>query len=107
MTQLNLDFVVPTVIPTEMQGKVNFIEFCINSAIDLITREGITLGTVGTESTTYTAEDAQLIVMYAAWLYRKRGSSTVYQPTDAMPRMLRYALNNRLMSEKAGQENVT
>ena len=35
-------------------------------------------------------EDNNLIVMYAAWLWRKRDTG------EGMPRMLRYALNNRL-----------
>lgn len=39
-------------------------------------------------------DDAQLIVMYAAWLWRKRDTM------EGMPRMLRYALNNRVFSEK-------
>lgn len=39
--------------------------------------------------------DQQLIVMYAAWLWRRRDSM------DGMPRMLRYNLNNRIFSEKA------
>ena len=38
--------------------------------------------------------DDNLQIMYAAWLWRKR------QDGDEMPRMLRYALNNRLMSQK-------
>lgn len=37
--------------------------------------------------------DQQLIVMYAAWLWRKRDDM------PAMPRMLRYQLNNRVFSE--------
>lgn len=37
------------------------------------------------------ARDQELIVMYAAWLWRRRDSG------DGMPRMLRYALNNRLI----------
>lgn len=40
--------------------------------------------------------DQQLVVMYAAWLWRRRDSM------DGMPRMLRWALNNRVFSEKAG-----
>ena len=40
--------------------------------------------------------DMQLIVMYAAWLWRRRDNM------DGMPRMLRWNLNNRIMSEKAG-----
>lgn len=39
-------------------------------------------------------DDAQLIVMYAAWLWRKRDTQ------DGMPRMVRYAVNNRVFSEK-------
>lgn len=40
--------------------------------------------------------DQQLIVMYAAWLWKRRDDVT------AMPRGLRLALNNRVFSEKAG-----
>lgn len=40
-------------------------------------------------------EDMQLIVMYAAWLWRRRDNM------DVMPRMLRLALNNRVFAEKA------
>jgi len=40
-------------------------------------------------------KDNQLVVMYAAWTWRKRDSG------EGMPRMLRYALNNRIFSEKA------
>ena len=39
-------------------------------------------------------KDCQLVVMYAAWTWRKRESG------EGMPRMLRYALNNRIFSEK-------
>ena len=39
--------------------------------------------------------DMQLIVMYAAWLWRRRDDMS------GMPRMLRWTLNNRIMSEKA------
>lgn len=42
------------------------------------------------------ALDAQLIVMYAAWLFRRRDAM------EGMPRMVRWALNNRIMAEKAG-----
>ena len=53
-----------------------------------IAREGITLNEDD-------MEDCNLIVMYAAYLYRKRTEDVA-----AMPRMLRYALNNRVFSEK-------
>ena len=39
--------------------------------------------------------DMQLIVMYAAWLWRRRDNM------DGMPRMLLWSLNNRVFSEKA------
>ena len=62
----------------------------LTSAMESIRREGV--ATVDPESPV----DGQLIVMYAAWLWRKRDSM------EAMPRMLRYALNNRVLGEKAG-----
>lgn len=52
-----------------------------------ITREGISLNMSA-------VADMQLVVMYAAWTWRKRATG------DGMPRMLRYALNNRLFSQK-------
>ena len=59
----------------------------INSAKEMIGTEGVTLDTTD-------LEDAQLVVMYAGWLWRKRDNG------DAMPRMLRWTLNNRLFAEK-------
>lgn len=58
----------------------------LQSAQNNIEREGITIGD--------TVDDDQLVVMYAAWTWRKRDSG------EGMPRMLRYALNNRVFSEK-------
>jgi len=55
-----------------------------------ITREGVTL--------VDTASDSQLVVMYAAWLWRKRDTG------EGMPRMIRYALNQRVFSEKMQTE---
>ena len=43
--------------------------------------------------------DMQLIVMYAAWMWRRRDNM------DGMPRMLRWNLNNRIMAEKAGSDD--
>lgn len=60
----------------------------IKSSFQMIEREGATLDVS-------LLEDAQLVVMYSAWLWRKRDSS------EGMPRMLRWALNNRILSEKA------
>lgn len=59
----------------------------IASAEQMIGTEGITL----TES----ADDKQIVVAYASWLWRRRDSGS------GMPRMLRYLLNNRLFAEKA------
>lgn len=59
----------------------------IGSARAEITREGATLDTT-------VLADAQLVVMYAAWMWRRRDNM------DGMPRMLRYQLNNRIFSEK-------
>ena len=44
--------------------------------------------------------DAQLVVMYAAWQWRRRDTG------EGMPRMLRWALNNRVFGEKM-QEAAT
>lgn len=64
-----------------------YLQQAISAAQAFITREGISL----TES----IEDGQLVEMYAAYLVRKRATE------EAMPRMLRWALNNRLFSQKA------
>lgn len=64
-----------------------YLQMLITSAQEMITREGITL--------TDSIEDGNLVVMYAAYLYRKRADDA-----PVMPRMLRYALNNRLFSQK-------
>lgn len=53
-----------------------------------MTREGITLLS--------SVDDDTLTIMYAAWMWRRRDSG------EGMPRMLRYALNNRLFAQKAG-----
>lgn len=58
----------------------------LNSAAKYIEAEGITL-----EST---IEDGNLVVMYASWLWQKRKENI------GMPRMLRWAMNNRLFTEK-------
>lgn len=63
----------------------------LESAEQMITREGITLA--GSE------EDDQIVVMYAAWMWRRRDSG------EGMPRMLRYAMNNRLFSQKMAVTN--
>ena len=43
-------------------------------------------------------DDEELIISYAAWMWRKRATG------EKMPRMLRYDLNNRLFAQKAKEE---
>ena len=62
----------------------------IRSAQAAMTREGINVDVTA-------PEDSQLVVMYAAWMWRRRDSM------EGMPRMLRYQLNNRLFAQKAGE----
>lgn len=65
----------------------SYLQALISSARDYITTEGITLSS--------SQSDSLLVEMYAAYLYRRRREEDV-----VMPRMLRWALNNRLFSEK-------
>lgn len=65
-----------------------YLSKVIEAARSYIRTEGITLDC--------SAGDGMLVEMYAAYLYRRRREENV-----AMPRMLRWALNNRLFSEKA------
>ena len=61
----------------------------IDSAVSAIGREGITLDQDA-------AEDNNLIVGYATWLFQQREI-----PEMEMPRWLRYNLNNKLLQQKA------
>ena len=40
------------------------------------------------------SQDQHLVAMYAEWLWRRRDNG------EGMPRMIRYALNNRVLSRK-------
>lgn len=82
LLQVDLGELYPT------DERKNYLSQVIDAAIAFITREGITLED--------TVEDLQLVEMYAAYLVRKRNT------TEAIPRMLRWALNNRLFSQKSG-----
>lgn len=66
-----------------------FLSSLLDYAKAQIEREGIVLSD--------TIECNMLIVQYAAYLFRKRGSAET-----AMPRFLRYSLNNLLLSQKGG-----
>lgn len=59
----------------------------IESAQKMIETEGITVDDTD-------PQDQQLVVSYAAWMWRRRDTM------EGMPRMLRWQLNNRLMSQK-------
>ena len=63
----------------------------LDAAQKRIEEEGVTLDTddIG---------DMQIIVMYAAWMWRRRDTM------EGMPRMLRFALNNRVFAEKMKEE---
>lgn len=63
----------------------------LKAAAQAITSEGATLNPVD-------PLDQQLIVMYSSWLWNKRRTG------EGMPRMLRFALNNRVFGEKMGGE---
>lgn len=59
----------------------------IESAQKMIKTEGITIDDTD-------PQDQQIVVSYAAWMWRRRDTM------EGMPRMLRWQLNNRLMSQK-------
>ena len=59
----------------------------LTSAKEAVIAEGISLDDS-------IVSDGNLVVMYAAWMWRKRDTN------EGMPRMLRWQLNNRLFSEK-------
>lgn len=54
------------------------------------------IGTEGAHLDPTSVSDMMLVEMYAAYLYRSRREGKT-----GMPRMLRWALNNRIMQEKA------
>lgn len=84
MLKLNLE-----IIPSNT-ARDSYLAQLLQAARQYITTEGITLDdSIG---------DGNLVVMYAGYLYRKRADAS-----EQMPRMLRYALNNRLFAEKMNQ----
>lgn len=91
LTLLQADLNILSPDPTRLAQLNHLIE----AALQLITREGVTL------QEPFSAEDGQLVIMYAAYLFRKRATG------EAMPRMLRWALNNRVFSAKAGGQSAT
>ena len=82
MTKVNLDLLFLT------PEKEEQLKFLIDTAIELIAREGVTLSEPDSN------EEADLVIMYASYLYRKRATD------EPMPRMLRWALNNKLFGRE-------
>lgn len=66
----------------------SYLATLIEASKKLIAQTGITLNYEDTN-------DCLLVVMYSAYLYRKRAESV-----NAMPRQLEYMLRNRLWAEK-------
>lgn len=87
---------IRTVLKVDLQISTDKMDVYLDKVIDAaksyITTEGINLGC--------STGDGMLVEMYSAYLYRRRREENV-----AMPRMLRWALNNRLFSQKAGAGN--
>ena len=86
LTALKVDLQISTSAMDTYLGQL------IAAAQSYITQEGVVL--------TDSIGDGMLVEMYAAYLYRKRREENV-----SMPRMLRWTLNNRLFSQKAGGGN--
>lgn len=84
LTALKVDLGITTTAYDERL--VQYLE-AARAAIEI---EGIQL----TES----VSDGNLVVMYAAHLWRKRDTQ------EGMPRMLRWMMNNRLFSQKMAEE---
>ena len=89
MLKLNLEVITDYMDAEAKAAKESELLQYLNAAREFITREGIDLeeDSLG---------DAQILVMYASWLYGRRKAGNDY---GAMPRMLRYALNNRLFEQ--------
>lgn len=64
----------------------------LQAAKTAIETEGITLDTEGD------TVDADLVVRYAAWMWRKRDTA------EGLPRMIRWQMNNKLFSQKLAEE---
>lgn len=79
------------ILKTDLQISTAALDAYLGSLISqarrLIATEGITLDA--------STPDSMLVEQYAAYLYRSRREAA-----GAMPRSLRWALNNRLFSEK-------
>lgn len=88
---LNEEILIPLKIDLQIStdAQDGYLEHLIELARRNIETEGITVQD--------DISDGMLVEMYAAHLYRTRRAPA------PMPRMLRWALNNRLFSEKGAQ----
>lgn len=84
LTALKVDLQISSTALDEYLGQL------MKAARDFIAQEGIVL--------TDSVGDGMLVEMYAAYLYRRRR-----EPNASMPRMLRWALNNKAFG--GGSEN--
>lgn len=71
-----------------------YLQYLLGVACERITAEGIQLNE-------QSIDDVSLQIMYAAWLYRARNA-----PENPMPRMLRFALNNRIFGGRGQGDAV-
>lgn len=83
LTQMKIDL---GIVSTAYDTRFNTL---LSSAYSAITMEGIVLDTS-------LPEHADLVVSYAAWLWRKRDTG------EGLPRWLRWRINNLLFSQKTG-----
>lgn len=88
MLKLNLEVITDYMDADAKAAKETELLQYLRAAREYVTREGVEL--------TDSAGDAQILVMYASWLYNRRKSDNTY---GAMPRMLRWAINNRLFEQ--------
>lgn len=94
MTKSDILTITKTDLEISGTGRDTYLNNLIDLAEKAISREGITLDYANN------IDDGMLVEAYAAFLYRKRREDTM-----AMPKSLRYLLNNRLFSEKAMEES--
>lgn len=71
----------------------DYLTFLITTSKTSLTEMGISLDLED-------AEDINLVIMHSAYLFRKRA-----EDDPVMPRMLKFAIHNRLFSEKARAES--
>lgn len=98
MLQNNLEIITDYMDADAKAAKEAELLTYIQAAESYIKREGITLD-IAADGSVDAVGDAMLVVMYAGWLYDRRKD-----PTAVMPRMLRWNLNNRLISQKAAED---